>query len=434
MPKFSVFVPARKGTDMPDLTLRVDATNWLVALRASLAQIGEQGDTLSNIVCETAQDGAIRVADPTSKRVFVIKKLLEGDLAADAAKQAAERAAQDKLEAERLEKALRESELAKLEAEKLSLERSRRELELREAARLARELAAKEEIRRREEEQARLMREEAIRRAEVEAQAKAKQLASEAEAKAAAERARLAAARQELDRLETEKKRLEAELQQATTNWDKATNKVAYQALGTVHNLEVVKAQRKDDSRVYDDLDDWYDSVEQQESGADDVLSDMFMETQGLHEKPPAAAAGVVLGLLSKQIQCEASSVFLTDNESALKDLTIVQATGPVSSKILGVRVPLGQGIVGFSVANLVTMTVNDVHKTPNFYGKVDQEHGFQTRSILCIPVQFEGRAFGAIEALNKKGGNWTTQDLGIVESAAGILARAIHMYGLINR
>lgn len=434
MPKFSVFVPARKGTDMPDLTLRVDATNWLVALRASLAQIGEQGDSLSNIVCETAPDGSIRVADPGSKRVFVLKKLSDAELAEGAAKEAQQREAQAKREADQLAKEAREAELAKLEAEKAALERARRELELKEAERLARELAAREEMRRQEEEQARLQREAAIRQAEAQAQARARQLAEEAEAKAAAEKARLASARQELERLEAEKRRLEAELKAATSKWDTAANKVAYQTTGTVHNLEVVKSKRPESGKVYDDLDDWYDSATQQEAAADEVLSELFMQTQGLHERPPAAAAGVVLSLLVKQLPCEAFSVFLIDGQSALKDLTIAQATGPVATKILGARVPLGRGIVGFSVANFVTMTVNDVHKNPNFYGKLDEEHGFQTRSILCVPVQHEGRAFGAIEALNKSGGNWTSQDLGIVESAAGLLGRAIQMYDLIHR
>ncbi len=441
MAKFSVYVPARKGSDMPDLTLRVDASNWLVALRAALGQIGEQGDALSNIVCETAQDGAIRVADPVSRRVFVIKKLVEVDGAEvspevspqnERARQQAEAAAKEKMaraaelaEAERRarEHALNEEQRIQEEA----MARAQREAAIREAERVAQsqaELMAKE-AQTRAQEQARI--------AQMQARAEAERLAQESEAKAASERARLDAARRELEHLESEKRRLQAELQQATQNWDKATSHAAHEALGSVRNVEVVRGARPDSDKLYDDLDDWYDNAEVHESTADDVLADVFMASYGLHEKTPVEAAGVVLELLARQLPCEASSVFLTDNDSPLKDLVLVQAKGPVSSTVVGVRLPLGKGIVGFSTLNLVSMTVNDVQSNQNFYGKVDEEHGFRTRSILCVPVAHEGRAFGAIEALNKPDGKWTTQDLGLLESLAGILARAIHLRGMIQ-
>ncbi|GEM_PF-1531019 len=451
MPKFSVYVPARKGTTNPDLTLRVDASNWLVALRAALAQIGEQGDNLSNIVCETSHDGTIRVADPNTKRVFLLKKLTEAEIRAAEEVQAlaeggatapqrdavrhAEEEAQAKIAAER-------EAIARLEAEKAAREKSGREAELREAERRAREHAAQETLRREEEERARLEREIAVRQAEQAAKMQAEQrakdqaaaLAREAREKADAEKQRLENARLELERLEAEKRRLEQELSKARNKWDDATDKVAYEALGSVGKVEVVKSKGKPGpEKYYDDLDDWYDSADVQENSFDDVLSDIFMETQGLHEQHPNDAAGVIIRLLDRQLDCEASSVFLTDNDSALKDQVIVHARGPVAARITGARVPLGQGIVGFSMTNRVNMTVNNVQNNPNFYGKLDEEHGFQTRSILCVPVMHEGRVYGALEALNKKDANWTQQDVGIMESLAGILARAVNMYGMIH-
>lgn len=438
MAKFSVYVPARKGSDMPDLTLRVDASNWLVALRASLTQIGEQGDNLSNIVCETAQDGAIRVADPVSRRVFVIKKVTDEAVAA-ATEPSGEKARQE-AEAAAREKAAREAELAAAErrarehaaAEERRLQeeaiaRAQREAAVREAERMAQvqaEQAAKE-AQARAQEQARI--------AQMQAQAEAERLSREAQAKAQAERERLESARKELERLEAEKQRIQAELARATQDWDKAANKAAQETVGTAKYVEVVKGVKPDSDRLYDDLDDWYDQAEVHESTAEDVLADVFMSSYGLHEKNPVDAAGIVLDLLTKQLPCEASSIFLTDNNSALKDLVLVQARGPVSDKVVGVRLPLGRGIVGFSVLNLISMTVNDVHTNQNFYGAVDQEVGFRTRSILCVPVAHEGRAFGAIEAINKPQGKWTTQDLGLLESLAGILARAIYLRGMIQ-
>ncbi len=85
---------------MPDLSIKVEASNWLVALKESLRQIGEQGDALANIVCETGPDGSLRIADPGSKRVFIIRQA--ADTADDDAlvQEAERRAAESRAEAE----------------------------------------------------------------------------------------------------------------------------------------------------------------------------------------------------------------------------------------------------------------------------------------------------------------------------------------------
>jgi len=375
MAKYSVFVPGRKGSEMPDLTIKVEASNWLVALKASLKQIGDQGDSLSNIVCETAADGSLRVADPGSKRVFIIKQVAaeEDD---KMAKEAEARAESSRKEAEAAAK-------AKAEAE-------------------ARLKAVEDEITgtfpRAPEE---LPKEEAIK------------AAKQAEA---------------MRKMEEQRQRLEVELQTARINLEKAAEKAASEATGVLGKVEVKKTSAKARKEVrYDDLDDWYsDASQAAEQTVDQVISDIFLETDNIHEKNENEAATLVLKLASKHVNAEAASVFYSDMNSALKDLVIVAATGPVAKKITGARVPLGRGIVGFSALNAVRLTVNNTDKNPNFYGKLDQEFGFTTKNILCVPILFEDRSFGAIELINKKGGEWTGNDSNILESLARILGRTL--------
>ncbi|MBM4372504.1 MAG: hypothetical protein FJ098_12665 [Deltaproteobacteria bacterium] len=106
MAGYSIFVPARKDSGMPDITITVEASNWLVALKEGLRKVGEQGDNLSNILCETSDDGSMRVADPRTKRVFIIR---EGAAAAQVdeglVREAEERARRSREEAERAEAA-----------------------------------------------------------------------------------------------------------------------------------------------------------------------------------------------------------------------------------------------------------------------------------------------------------------------------------------
>jgi GAF domain-containing protein len=157
------------------------------------------------------------------------------------------------------------------------------------------------------------------------------------------------------------------------------------------------------------------------------MVADVFLATDNLHEEDEAVAAKQVLDLANQHVEAEASSIFFSDMNSALKDLIIVEASGPVANKIKGIHVPVGKGIVGFCVQNGVKLTVNSVQQNPNFYGKLDQEFGFRTSSILCVPIQHGSRTYGAIELINKKGdGKWSTNDANVLESLGMILGRAI--------
>lgn len=380
--KFNVFIPGKKDSGMPDLTVKVEASNWLVALKESLKQLGEQGDALANIVCETGQDGSMRVADPASKRVFVIKQVEESEEDAVMAREAEERAAASRREAE---EAAREHDVVK------------EKIKQAEAGMTSAGLSVAD-----------------IQKAEQEAMARS--AAQQAEQEAA-----------ELQRLQEERAKLEAELVATREKLNTAAAKAADEATGVLGSVEVSRADRSARGDEWEDLDDWYDDDEPQEQTIDVAISDIFLATDNLHEVSESEAATTVLKLASKHVDAEAASVFYSDMNSALKDLVIVAATGPVGKKLLGIHVPLGKGIVGFSVINGVRLAVNNVDKNPNFYGKLDQEFGFKTHNILCVPVQHESRTFGAIEMVNRKGSDdWSANDSNILEALGKILGRAL--------
>ena len=368
MATYNVFIPAGKDSDLPDLTVKVEASNWLVALKESLRQIGEQGDSLANIVCETAPDGSLRIADPANRRVFVLKQVDE-DEDDSLFKEAEERAAESRRLAEVAAKARDDTE-AKLEDVKSRMTST------------------------------------GISIAEVEKATK------EAE---------------ELQKLAEEKRKLEAELVAARAKLSEAADKAADEATGVLGKVEVAEVAREQRGDEWDDLDDWYDDVDEAEETIDGMVSDVFLETDTLHEMNEMEAATKVLELANRHVSAEAASVFYSDMNSALKDMVIVAASGPIGSKILGVRVPVGKGIVGFTVSNGVKLTMNSVENNPQFYGRLDEQFGFSTTNILCVPILHEDRTFGAIEMINKKsGGEWAANDSNVLESLGRILGRAL--------
>lgn len=65
--------------------------------------------------------------------------------------------------------------------------------------------------------------------------------------------------------------------------------------------------------------------------------------------------------------------------------------------------VPEGTGIVGASIVNNETIVINDPYSDSRFNSKVDEETGFVTKSILCMPVtNAAGEVIGAYQAINK--------------------------------
>jgi sigma-B regulation protein RsbU (phosphoserine phosphatase) len=98
--------------------------------------------------------------------------------------------------------------------------------------------------------------------------------------------------------------------------------------------------------------------------------------------------------------EAEAVSVFLLDGKSEMLECRACQ--GPVD--VLGLRVPLGQGIVGRAVATRSAQLVRDAYADPDFHSSSDSQTGFSTRSLLCAPLLTAQGAIGAIELINKRG------------------------------
>jgi hypothetical protein len=80
MPKFELFIPAADSGGF-DTTLKVDAANWMQALKAGLSKLGEQGSTIQNVLVDIQDDNSIHVTEPKDGRVFRIKELTEEEAA-----------------------------------------------------------------------------------------------------------------------------------------------------------------------------------------------------------------------------------------------------------------------------------------------------------------------------------------------------------------
>jgi HD-GYP domain-containing protein (c-di-GMP phosphodiesterase class II) len=144
-------------------------------------------------------------------------------------------------------------------------------------------------------------------------------------------------------------------------------------------------------------------------------------------------------------LQVEATSIWLKDDITG--DLVLHVATGEQSERIREVRVPANQGIIGNVTSTGKSVIVNDVSKDVHFYAGVDQQSGFKTRSIMCVPLkapriqlgdqrgELLETIIGGAQALNKRDGSvFTREDTLLLELLAGQAAIILQLSDLYSR
>ncbi len=132
----------------------------------------------------------------------------------------------------------------------------------------------------------------------------------------------------------------------------------------------------------------------------------------------------VVLRHLSSELNVQAMSVFL--REGRADQLTFWSLEG--NETLQGKMIDASVGIVGWVATNQLPALVNNVNDDPRFYRAIDSESGFQTRSVLCVPLFTRGNAIlGAIEALNAlHPAGFSARDLAFLEQVAAQVSLAI--------
>ncbi|MEM6835614.1 MAG: GAF domain-containing protein [Cyanobacteria bacterium P01_C01_bin.120] len=102
------------------------------------------------------------------------------------------------------------------------------------------------------------------------------------------------------------------------------------------------------------------------------------------------------------QILCaERTTIFMVDWEKEELWSKIAQGDGEAR---LEIRVPVGKGIAGHVAASGECLNIPDAYSSDLFSRKTDQETGYRTQSILCMPVfnKTQERVVAVVQLLNK--------------------------------
>jgi two-component system, OmpR family, phosphate regulon sensor histidine kinase PhoR len=126
-----------------------------------------------------------------------------------------------------------------------------------------------------------------------------------------------------------------------------------------------------------------------------------------------------------RTLNVEAISIGLVEPVSG--DIIFIESLlGPMFRDLPPIRLQAGQGIAGQVAESGEPLIVNNVYKDQRFFSRIDQDSGFRTNSILCVPLKVEQRVIGVLEAINKRIGNFHESDLRLLQAIASPLAAAI--------
>lgn len=124
------------------------------------------------------------------------------------------------------------------------------------------------------------------------------------------------------------------------------------------------------------------------------VLSQVLASTLDL-----LALLDLIVNAARDLTRTEATSILLLDAKTG--QLYFEAVTGSKSEEIKRIVVP-PDSVAGWVAREGRIQIINDVSKDQRFFSKSDQTTGFQTRSLIAVPLKVKDRIIGVLEAVNR--------------------------------
>ncbi|MBU0674601.1 MAG: GAF domain-containing protein [Proteobacteria bacterium] len=130
-----------------------------------------------------------------------------------------------------------------------------------------------------------------------------------------------------------------------------------------------------------------------------------------------------ILEMTNELLDCEGSYILLANPEN--HEMLIAIPTGPNKDLLDGRTIPSDKGLAGWVYSHGQPARVSNVRFDDRFDSEVDQRvrAGFETRSVLAVPLHINGELIGVMEIINKKNGNFSKHDMEILTLLANVFA-----------
>jgi len=138
------------------------------------------------------------------------------------------------------------------------------------------------------------------------------------------------------------------------------------------------------------------------------TVSSLLAQPLDLHELLEAALYSCM-----QVVTAEAASVLLLDDEK--ENFRFYQVEGSAKPILMAATFPADRGLAGSVLQTQRWEIVNNVQSDPRFYEQIDSESGFETRSMIAVPLIAGEEQVGVLEVLNKEGGALFTAEEGLL-------------------
>lgn len=150
----------------------------------------------------------------------------------------------------------------------------------------------------------------------------------------------------------------------------------------------------------------------------------------------PREVRGLAMQAATQLVDAETGSLLLLDEDK--NELYFDVALGEKGERVRQIRLKLGEGIAGYVAQTGEPVLIDDVQNDPRFARTADNQSGFLTRNMVCVPVRVRGKMLGVLQAINKRQGErfdeGDLQDFIGLGQQVGIAIENANLYEEINR
>ncbi|KAI1288399.1 putative 3',5'-cyclic phosphodiesterase pde-5 [Halotydeus destructor] len=128
-----------------------------------------------------------------------------------------------------------------------------------------------------------------------------------------------------------------------------------------------------------------------------------------------------IMTFAKKLVTADRASLFLVDNRTKELYARIFDVSGDgngnsdsVSTNLEAtteIRFPMGTGIAGNVAQTGKALNIPDCYSDHRFNRHIDQQTGYTTKNLLCMPIFIRGNVIGVVQMVNKINGVFTKMD-----------------------
>ncbi len=130
-----------------------------------------------------------------------------------------------------------------------------------------------------------------------------------------------------------------------------------------------------------------------------------------------------ILEMTNELLKCETSYILLANTEN--QEMLIAIPPVPKKDQFNGRIIPTDKGLAGWVFSHGQPAIVSNVRQDDRFDLEIDSlvRQGFDTRSILAVPLHINGELIGVMELINKQTGDFSSHDMDILTMLANLVA-----------